>query len=402
VDRALKLRGISCRSNKLQVKGGDVLLYWLLYQKLFPYYRLFRIFRYLTFRTVFASLTALLIGLLIGPYVIEKLREFQIGQYIREEGPQSHQKKSGTPTMGGVLICISILVPTLLWADLSNPYVWLVTLSTLAFGAIGFADDYIKVVHRRNKGLTAKAKLGLQFVASAAVAVALVVMETRGEYSTRLMVPFAKRFRPDLVWEWMGHIPHMHWLVFLPFVVFVMIVLSGASNAVNLTDGLDGLAIGCTIIAAGALTVLTYVSGHSVFSDYLELQRMPMVSELTVFCGSMVGASIGFLWYNAHPAEVFMGDVGSLALGGAIGTVAVVIKQELLLPFIGGVFILEALSVMLQVGSYKLRNGKRIFKMAPLHHHFELMGWSESKVIARFWILALVFALFALTTLKLR
>jgi phospho-N-acetylmuramoyl-pentapeptide-transferase len=378
------------------------LLYWLLYQKLFPYYRLFRIFRYLTFRTVFASLTALLIGLLIGPYVIEKLREFQIGQYIREEGPQSHQKKSGTPTMGGVLICISVLVPTLLWADLSNPYVWLVMLSTLAFGAIGFADDYIKVVHRRNKGLTARAKLGLQFVASAGVAIALVVMETRGGYSTRLMVPFAKRFRPDLVWQWMGHIPHMHWLVFLPFVIFVMIVISGASNAVNLTDGLDGLAIGCTIIAAGALTVLTYVSGHVVFSDYLELQRMPMVSELTVFCGSMVGASIGFLWYNAHPAEVFMGDVGSLALGGAIGTVAVVIKQELLLPFIGGVFILEALSVMLQVGSYKLRNGKRIFKMAPLHHHFELMGWSESKVIARFWILALVFALFALTTLKLR
>jgi len=378
------------------------LLYWLLYQKLFPYFRLFRIFRYLTFRTVFASLTALLIGLLIGPYVIDKLREFQIGQYIREEGPQSHQKKSGTPTMGGVLICISILVPTLMWSDLSNPYVWLVMLSTLAFGAIGFTDDYIKVVHRENQGLTARAKLGLQFVVSAAVAASLVVMEIRGGYSTRLMVPFAKRFRPDLVWEWMGHIPHMHWLVFIPFVIFVMIVIAGASNAVNLTDGLDGLAIGCTIIAAGALTVLTYVSGHVVFSDYLELQRMPMVSELTVFCGSMVGASIGFLWYNAHPAEIFMGDVGSLALGGAIGTVAVVIKQELLLPFIGGVFILEALSVMLQVGSYKLRNGKRIFKMAPLHHHFELMGWSESKVITRFWILALVFALFALTTLKLR
>jgi phospho-N-acetylmuramoyl-pentapeptide-transferase len=378
------------------------LLYWLLYQKLFPYYRLFRIFRYLTFRTVFASLTALLIGLLIGPFVIEKLREFQIGQYIREEGPQSHQKKSGTPTMGGVLICISIFVPALLWSDLSNPYVWLVMLSTLAFGAIGFADDYIKVVHRQNQGLTARAKLGLQFIASAGVAITLVRMETRGEYSTRLMVPFAKRFRPDLVWGWMGHIPHMHWLVYVPFVVFVMIVIAGSSNAVNLTDGLDGLAIGCTIIAAGALTVLTYLSGHVVFSDYLELQRMPMVSELTVFGGSMVGASIGFLWYNAHPAEIFMGDVGSLALGGAIGTVAVVIKQELLLPFIGGVFILEALSVMLQVGSYKLRNGKRIFKMAPLHHHFELMGWSESKVIARFWILALVFALFALTTLKLR
>jgi phospho-N-acetylmuramoyl-pentapeptide-transferase len=378
------------------------LLYWLLYQKLFPYFRLFRIFRYLTFRTVFASLTALLIGLLIGPYVIEKLREFQIGQYIREEGPQSHQKKSGTPTMGGILICISILIPTLLWADLSNPFIWVVMLSTLAFGAIGFADDYIKVVHRTNQGLTGRQKLAMQFIASAGVAVALLRLEVRGGYSTRLMVPFAKRFRPDLVWGWLGHIPHMHWLVYLPFVLFVMIVIAGASNAVNLTDGLDGLAIGCTIIAAGALTVLTYVSGHVVFSDYLELQRMPMVSELTVFCGAMVGASIGFFWYNAHPAEVFMGDVGSLALGGAIGTVAVVIKQELLLPFIGGVFILEALSVMLQVGSYKLRNGKRIFKMAPLHHHFELIGWSESKVTARFWILALVFALFALTTLKLR
>jgi phospho-N-acetylmuramoyl-pentapeptide-transferase len=378
------------------------LLYWLLYQKLFPYFRMFRIFRYLTFRTVFASLTALLIGMLIGPYVIEKLREFQIGQYIREEGPQSHQKKSGTPTMGGVLICISILVPTLLWSDLSDPLVWIVMLSTLCFGAIGFADDYIKVAHRRNQGLTARAKLGLQFVVSAGVAVALLRLQSRGMYSTRLVVPFLKRFRPDLVWEWLGHIPHMHLLVFLPFVVFVMLVLAGSSNAVNLTDGLDGLAIGCTIIAAGALTVLTYVSGHAVFADYLELERMPLVGELTIFCGSMVGASIGFLWYNAHPAEVFMGDVGSLALGGAIGTVAVVIKQELLLPLIGGVFVLELFSVILQVGSYKLRNGKRIFKMAPLHHHFELMGWSESKVIVRFWIMALVFALFALTTLKLR
>jgi phospho-N-acetylmuramoyl-pentapeptide-transferase len=378
------------------------LLYWLLYQKLFPYFKLFRIFRYLTFRCVFASLTALLIGLLIGPFVIERLREFQIGQYIREEGPQSHQKKGGTPTMGGVLICISILVPTLLWSDLANPYVWLVILSTLAFAGIGFVDDYTKVVQKRNLGLTSRQKLALQLLVSGLVATTLLVLESRGSYSTRLMVPFAKRFRPDLVWEWMGHIPHMHWLAFLPFVVFVMIVIAGASNAVNLTDGLDGLAIGCTIVAAGALTVLTYVSGHAVFSDYLELQRMPLVSELTVFCGAMVGASIGFLWYNAHPAEIFMGDVGSLALGGAIGTVAVVIKQELLLPFIGGVFVLELMSVVLQVGSYKLRNGKRIFKMAPLHHHFELLGWSESKVIARFWILALVFALLALTTLKLR
>ena len=378
------------------------MLYWLLYQKLFPYFRLFRIFHYLTFRTVFASLTALLIGLLIGPFVISRLREFQIGQYIRDEGPQSHQKKSGTPTMGGILILISILVPTLLWSDLSNPFVWVVMLSTLAFGAIGFADDYIKVVHRRNQGLTARQKLALQFLSSAAVAIALLNLEVRGHYSTRLVVPFAKRLRPDLVWSWLGAIPHLHWLAFVPFVVFVMIVIAGASNAVNLTDGLDGLAIGCTIVAAGALTMLTYVSGHVVFSDYLELERMPLISELTVFCGSMVGASIGFLWYNAHPAEIFMGDVGSLALGGAIGTVAVVIKQELLLPFIGGVFILEGVSVVLQVGSYKLRNGKRIFKMAPLHHHFELLGWSESKVIARFWILALIFALLALTTLKLR
>jgi phospho-N-acetylmuramoyl-pentapeptide-transferase len=383
-------------------KGGRALLYWLLYQKLYLYFHVFRIFRYLTFRTAFASLTALLIGLLIGPFVIERLREFQIGQYVREDGPQTHLKKGGTPTMGGVLICISILVPTLLWADLSNPLIWVVMLSTLAFGGIGFADDYIKVVKKRSQGLTARQKLALQFLASGAVGVTMLRLEAHGSYSTRLMVPFAKRYRPDLVWNWMGHIPHMHWLAFLPFVVFVMLVVTLTSNAVNLTDGLDGLAIGCTIIAAGALTVLTYVSGHVVFSDYLELQRMPLVSEVTIFCGSMVGAAIGFLWYNAHPAEVFMGDVGSLALGGAIGTVAVIIKQELLLPFIGGVFLLEAASVILQVGSYKLRNGKRIFKMAPLHHHFELLGWSEAKVITRFWILALVFSLFALTTLKLR
>ena len=378
------------------------MLYWLLYQKLFPYFRFFRIFRYVTFRCVFASLTALLIGLLIGPFVIDRLRQFQIGQYVREDGPQSHLKKGGTPTMGGILICISIVVPTLLWSDLSNPFVWLVIFSTLAFAAIGFADDYIKVVQKRSLGLTSKQKLVFQFIASGAVAIALLVLRGQGAYSTRLMVPFAKNYRPDLIWMWMGHIPHAPWLMAIPFVLFVMLVITFSSNAVNLTDGLDGLAIGCTIIAAAALTMLTYVSGHAVFSDYLELQRMPMVSELVIFCGAMVGASIGFLWYNAHPAEIFMGDVGSLMLGGAIATVAVVIKQELLLPFIGGVFILEAGSVILQVGSYKLRGGKRIFKMAPLHHHFELMGWSESKVITRFWIMALVFALFALTTLKLR
>jgi phospho-N-acetylmuramoyl-pentapeptide-transferase len=381
--------------------GGGSLLYWLLYQKLFPYFRPFRIFRYLTFRTAFASLTAMLIALLIGPYVIEKLREFQIGQYVREDGPQAHQKKAGTPTMGGVLIIIAIFVPTLLWSDLANPLVWLAMGSTVAFGLIGFADDYIKVTHRRSLGLTFWQKMGLQTLTSVAVAVVLLVMHSQSNFSTRLMVPFLKRVHPDLSIHALGAIPHLGMLAFLPFVIFVTLVIVFSSNAVNLTDGLDGLAIGCTIIAAAALTVLTYVSGHAVFADYLELDRMPLVGELTVFCGSMVGASIGFLWYNAHPAEVFMGDVGSLALGGAIGTVAVIIKQELLLPFIGGIFVLEGLSVILQVGSYKLRR-KRIFKMAPLHHHFELMGWSESKVIVRFWIGALVFALFALTTLKLR
>jgi phospho-N-acetylmuramoyl-pentapeptide-transferase len=377
------------------------LLYWLLYQRLFSHFPPFRIFKYVTFRTAFASLTALFMGLIIGPAIIRQLRDFQIGQYIREEGPKGHQKKAGTPTMGGVLITIAIIVPTVLWADLSNTYIWLAIFSTIAFGAIGFADDYIKVVRKRNLGLTGRTKLVLQFLAAGFVGVALVTLTAARQYSTHLMVPFIKQFRPDLVIESLRHYPHLWWLAFIPFVLFVMLVLVGSSNAVNLTDGLDGLAIGCTVIAAGALTVLTYLSGHAVFSEYLELQKMPQVAELTVFCGAMVGASIGFLWYNAHPAEIFMGDVGSLALGGAIGTVAVIIKQELLLPFIGGIFVLEALSVILQVASYKLRK-KRIFKMAPLHHHFELVGWSESKIIIRFWILALIFALFALTTLKLR
>lgn len=377
------------------------MLYWLLYLKLFHYFPPFRIFRYLTFRTAFASLTALFTGLIIGPLVIDRLRDFQIGQYIREEGPKSHQKKSGTPTMGGVLIVISIVIPTLLWADLSNRFVWIAVIATCAFAAIGFTDDYEKVIHKRNLGLTARAKLGLQILTSILVAVTLIFMEKYGLYSTRLVVPFVKQFRPDLVIDHLKNNPALWPIAFLPFIVFVVLMIVGASNAVNLTDGLDGLAIGCTVIAAGALTVLTYVSGHATFSSYLELQRMPQVGELTIFCGAMVGAAIGFLWYNAHPAEVFMGDVGSLALGGAIGTVAVMIKQELLLPFIGGVFVIEALSVILQVGSYKLRK-KRIFKMAPIHHHFELIGWSESKIIVRFWIASLVFALFALTTLKLR
>ena len=377
------------------------MLYWLLFVKLQHYVAPFRIFRYVTFRTAFASLTALFTALIVGPLVISRLRDFQIGQYIREEGPKAHQKKAGTPTMGGLLIVIAIVVPTLLWADLGNRFVWIAVFSTCAFAAIGFTDDYTKVTRRRNLGLTGRAKLGLQIATSIVIASMLIAMQAYNMYSTKLIVPFLKQFHPDLVMSTLEKYPHIWPLAFLPFIAFVVFVIVGASNAVNLTDGLDGLAIGCTVIAAGALAVLTYVSGHATFATYLELQRMPQVAELTIFCGAMVGASIGFLWYNAHPAEVFMGDVGSLALGGAIGTVAVIIKQELLLPFIGGVFVIEAVSVILQVGSYKLRK-KRIFKMAPLHHHFELMGWSESKIIVRFWIASLIFALFALTTLKLR
>ncbi len=377
------------------------MLYWLLFVKLQHSVAPFRIFRYVTFRTAFASLTALFTALIVGPLVIGRLREFQIGQYIREEGPKAHQKKAGTPTMGGLLIVIAIVIPTLLWADLTNRFVWIAVFSTLAFAAIGFADDYSKVAHRRNLGLTARAKFALQLATGIVIASMLIAMQAFGMYSTKLIVPFFKQYHPDLVVQSWEHFSHFWPLAFLPFMVFVTLLITFSSNAVNLTDGLDGLAIGCTVIAAGALTVLTYVSGHATFATYLELQRMPQVAELTIFCGAMVGASIGFLWYNAHPAEVFMGDVGSLALGGAIGTVSVIIKQELLLPFIGGVFVIEALSVILQVGSYKLRK-KRIFKMAPLHHHFELLGWSESKIIVRFWIASLIFALFALTTLKLR
>ena len=367
------------------------MLYWLLFLKLQHYVAPFRIFRYVTFRTAFASLTALFTALIVGPLVIGRLRDFQIGQYIREEGPKAHQKKAGTPTMGGLLIVIAIIVPTLLWADLSNRFIWIAVFSTVAYAAIGFTDDYTKVTHRRNLGLTARAKLGLQLATGLVIASMLIAMQTYNMYSTKLIVPFFKQFHPDLVVSNLERYPHLWPLAFLPFMVFVTLLITFSSNAVNLTDGLDGLAIGSTVIAAGALTVLTYVSGHATFATYLELQRMPQVAELTIFCGAMVGASIGFLWYNAHPAEVFMGDVGSLALGGAIGTVAVMIKQELLLPFIGGVFVIEALSVILQVGSYKLRK-KRIFKMAPLHHHFELMGWSESKIIVRFWIASLIFA----------
>ena len=377
------------------------MLYYLFYEQLFPFFSPVRVFRYLTFRTAFASITALLICLLIGPWLIARLKEFQISQYIREEGPQSHQAKAGTPTMGGILIHVAILVPTLLWMDLRNALVWVVILATLGFGLVGFLDDYYKVSRRQNRGLTGRTKLYLQILISFLVGMGLLVLTAQGSYSTHLSVPFFKQFTPDLLIHSLMETPYTYPLAFFFFFLFVVLVIVGASNAVNLTDGLDGLAVGCTIIAAGALTVLTYLTGHAVFARYLEIQYIPQVAELTVFCGAMVGACVGFLWYNAHPAEVFMGDVGSLALGGSIGTIAVVIKQEILLLSIGGVFVAEAISVILQVASFQTR-GKRIFRMAPLHHHFEMKGWSESKVIIRFWIAALVLALFSLSTLKLR
>src|SRR5215467_5239375 len=377
------------------------MLYYLLYEVLQKYFSPFNVFRYITVRTMYASLTAMFLSFVFGPWLIRRLRDLQIGQFIRDEGPQDHKKKAGTPTMGGVLIVLSTAVPTLLWADLTNPFVLLSLFALVAFAAIGFIDDYAKVSKQRNLGLTARKKIYFQILISLIVGVALLVLATHSQYSTQLMIPFLKRLRPDLVVHSLLDTAHMWPFAFLPFLFFVCVVIVGSSNAVNLTDGLDGLAIGCTVIAAGALTMLTYVSSNTRWASYLDIQFIPGVGELTVFCGALVGASLGFLWYNAHPAEVFMGDVGSLSLGGTLGLIAVVIKQEILLFFVGGVFVLEALSVILQVGSFKLR-GKRIFRMAPIHHHFELLGWSESKVIVRFWIAALVFALFALTTLKLR
>jgi phospho-N-acetylmuramoyl-pentapeptide-transferase len=377
------------------------MLYYLFYDVLRPYFKALNVFRYITVRTAYASLTALFIALILGPWVIRRLRQMQIGQFIREEGPKSHHAKAGTPTMGGVLIVIATIVPVLLWADLRNAYILLAIGAMLSFAAIGFVDDYSKVMRRHNKGLSGRGKIVFQVFTSLAGGIVLLVLMRRGVYSTNLIMPFFKNFHPDLVVNrWMGY--NYIWpLAFVPFLLFIVLVVVGSSNAVNLTDGLDGLAIGCTIIAAGALTILTYLTSNSRFANYLDIQYIPNAGELTIFCGALVGASLGFLWYNAHPADVFMGDVGSLSLGGTLGIIAVIIKQEILLFFVGGVFVLEALSVILQVGSYRL-TGKRIFKMAPIHHHFELIGWSESKVIVRFWIAALVFALFALTTLKLR
>jgi phospho-N-acetylmuramoyl-pentapeptide-transferase len=377
------------------------MLYYLLYQKFFPAVRPFRLFGFVTFRTAFASLTALFLCIILGPWLIKKLREFQIGQHIREDGPKSHQKKEGTPTMGGALIIISVVIPTLLWADLRNSYIWVTLLGLVGYGAIGFFDDYSKILQRRNLGLTVKQKFGAQVVLGFLLAGILLAMRSRGIYNTNVNFPFFKQFKPDLLIDSLMTNPWTYPVGVVFFFGFVTIVVVGFSNAVNLTDGLDGLAIGLMVISAGALTILTYASGHAIWASYLGLDTNSRVAELTIFCGALTGASLGFLWYNAHPAEIFMGDVGSLSLGGSMAVVAVLIKQEILLVFIGGVFVLETLSVILQVGSYKLR-GKRIFKMAPLHHHFEALGWQESKIIARFWIAGLVMALFALTTLKLR
>ena len=341
------------------------------------------VFRYITFRSVWALLTALIISIMFGPAMIRWLKRIKCGQYIRENGPQ-HKAKEGTPTMGGIMILFSVGISTLLWADLSNLYVWLTLLVYAGFSAIGFADDYIKVVKKQNKGLSAKAKFILQCLVAAA---AIAMLINQPAYSTQLSVPFFKNFTPDLGW------------FYLPF---AMVVMVGTSNAVNLTDGLDGLAIGPMVVAMACFAIFIYVSGHAQMADYLAVHNIQGIGEVTVFCGAMVGAGLGFLWFNAHPAQVFMGDVGSLGLGGALGFVAVLAKQELLLAIVGGVFVFETLSVILQVGYFKLTGGKRIFKMAPLHHHFELKGIPESKIIVRFWILSILMALMALSTLKLR
>jgi phospho-N-acetylmuramoyl-pentapeptide-transferase len=349
----------------------------------------FNVFRYITFRTAFAALTALMISFVLGPWLIERMRRIKLGQYIREEGPKSHQQKAGTPTMGGILINIAILIPTILWADIYNPYIWIVLFVTFAYGAIGFIDDYRKLAKKRNLGLTAKEKFSMQFGLALLAGLAIAYLPSiHNNYSTTITFPFLK---PELLRVDLG------WL----YIPFIMLIIVGSSNAVNLTDGLDGLAIGTTLITAVTYTVLTYAAGHFRIADYLRIAWVPQTGELAVFCGAMVGACLGFLWFNAHPAEIFMGDVGSLALGGAIGTIAVIIKQELLLVLVGGLFVLEALSVIIQVASFKL-TGRRVFKMSPLHHHFELSGWRETKVVVRFWIIAIIFALISLATLKLR
>jgi phospho-N-acetylmuramoyl-pentapeptide-transferase len=377
------------------------MLYWLLYEKLHTVISPFRVFEYVTSRTMFASLTSLFMCVLLGPWMIRRLRQLQIGQSIREDGPQSHHKKAGTPTMGGLLIMVSTIGPTLLWANLTNVYLWIALFGFALFGVIGFVDDYSKVMNKRNLGLTAKQKFAMQMAVALVMTGVLAFMRYKNLYTTTLNVPFVKTYRPDLLIHALMGNPYTFAVAFLPFYVFVVLVVVGSSNAVNVTDGLDGLAAGLMVIAGSALTVLAFLGGHRELSQYLQIVRNANTAELTIFCGSLTGASLGFLWWNSHPADIFMGDTGSLSMGGAMGVVAILIKQELLLLAIAGVFVLELLSVILQVGSYKLRQ-KRIFKMAPVHHHFEALGWPESKIIARFWIAGLVLALFALTTLKLR
>ena len=344
----------------------------------------FNVFRYITFRTICASLTALVICFMLGPWVIHKLGEKQIGQYIRKVGPKSHQDKAGTPTMGGVLIIISIVLSALLWVDLKNFYIWVILFVTIGYFLIGFADDYLKQIKKRNTGLSTRNKFFLQIVIAA---IAGLMIYNHPEFNTRVTVPFLKTLSPDL-----GP----------GYIVFAILVIVGTSNAVNLTDGLDGLAIGPVIIAAATYMLFAYVAGHIKIAEYLQIHYVTGCGETAIICGAMAGAGLGFLWFNTYPAQIFMGDVGSLPLGALLGIIAVITKQEILMIIVGGVFVIEALSVILQVGYFKLTKGERIFLMAPLHHHFELKGWAESKVIVRFWIIAIILALVSISTLKLR
>jgi phospho-N-acetylmuramoyl-pentapeptide-transferase len=359
----------------------------VLYHLLYPLKTVFggfNVFRYITFRTIFAVLTALIISLVVGAWFIRKLKAMQIGQYIREDGPQSHFSKKGTPTMGGLMIIFAMLTSTLLWADLGNMYIWLLVVVTLGFGFIGFYDDYLKVIKKQNKGLSGRAKLIGQTVV--ALGVAGWIYFTPG-FTTTLTVPFFKTLQPDLGWF---------------FIPFAMLVIVGAANAVNLTDGLDGLAIGPMTIAATVYMIFCYLGGHIKIATYLQIPYVRGVGEVSIFLGALVGSGVGFLWFNSYPAQVFMGDVGALSLGGVLGAVAILTKQEILLVIVGGLFVVEALSVILQVGFFKVSNGKRIFRMAPLHHHFELKGWPEPKVIVRFWIISIILGLVSLSALKLR
>ncbi len=361
----------------------------MLYHLLYPLHEVFgafNVFRYITFRTAYAILTSLLIALIFGPRIIRFLSSHQIRETIRKDGPQSHIQKTGTPTMGGLLILLSLLLPTLLWADLTNRYIWLVLFVTFAFASLGFADDYRKVFINGRRGLGARSKFLGQVAVGLVVGLILYWDPINPEVSTRLSIPFFKRIQPELGF----------W-----YVPFAALVITATSNAVNLTDGLDGLAIGPFMVATAAFIVITYAVGHAGFASYLNIPHVRGAGELAVLGGAMLGASLGFLWFNTYPAQVFMGDVGALALGGTLGTVALVSKHELLLFLVGGIFVIEALSVIVQVVSFKL-TGKRVFLMAPLHHHFEQLGWQEPKVIVRFWIIAIVLALFSLSTLKLR